>query len=145
MAQMRLLITDNGTHPPEKWAEVIADDLIEISPNATAESLSAGQALRHSIIAELIPVITEAQEAEKDGRHGKSCHCWPHMDAAKLAIKRATDRSQYREHFKQAKVRDRIHEVCGIHLTTAMKVEADHKEFKAKGQSGNGRNGAEGN
>jgi hypothetical protein len=143
MAQMRLLITDNGTHPPEKWAEVIADDLIQIEPTASAESAQAGLALRHAMIAELIPVFADAQAAEREGRHGQECHCSPHVDALSEAVKRAANKSPFGKHFRQPHVLERIRTVCGIHTETAMQIEAEHKRCnhkhdKEKGQTGNG-------
>lgn len=140
MAQMRILITDGGTHPPEKWAEVIADDLVEIAPTASAEKVQAGQQLRYALIAELIPAIADAQNAEKEGRHGKSCHCGPHVDAMSKAINKVANASLFKDHFKRDTVQDRIRLVCGIHSATMMQEEAEHKQAKKKerGQAGNG-------
>lgn len=140
MAQMRILITDGGTHPPEKWAEVIADDLIEIAPTASAEMVQAGQQLRYALISELIPAIADAQDAEKNGRHGKSCHCDPHVTAMNKAINKVANLSRFKDHFKRDAVQERIRLVCGIHSATMMKEEAEHKKAKniERGQAGNG-------
>jgi hypothetical protein len=49
-----ILITNHGTHPPEKWAELSADQIVEISPHAPPGVQVEGNAFRDELVQLLV-------------------------------------------------------------------------------------------
>ncbi len=61
------LVTNNGTHPPEKWAMLIAETIFDLSETSmSGESLLKAQKMRVLIAECLVPHCTNTQNHEKD-------------------------------------------------------------------------------
>ncbi len=127
---MKIMITAEGPHPAYKWADVILDDLIQLNDSAPPDQLAAGNALRRAIADAIIPLIEDAQAAERERRHNMECHCDPHVEQIMQVIKAHADQSMFAGHFDQAHVQDRIRVACSRHVRTAMHIENLHAADK---------------
>jgi hypothetical protein len=129
MAGPRILITNGGLHPASKWADIIADDLIEIDPSTpdSPEKLAARK-LRMDIVAAITPLIEDCQKAEREGRHDHKLNADPHVADIQKAINALIGKTSFKAHFKQEHVQGHMANRCGQHLRTAMHIENMHKE-----------------
>lgn len=68
--RMRLLITDNGTHPPGKWADFTAEDLFDIDPLSQSENARAARNLKAAVTNFLEDSFAAVMQTEKDALAG---------------------------------------------------------------------------
>jgi hypothetical protein len=94
MILSRFMITDNGTHPPEKWAMESAIQLVHIEDQNNGAAVFKAENIRNKIANALLPHHTAQQKREIAGlrENAGAHHASPlepaeeHIDAAKNAV-----------------------------------------------------------
>jgi hypothetical protein len=101
----RVMVTNHGTHPPELWAHVAAEQIAPISPDLTGARRRAAMALQTKIV-EALEVHhgkVHADEAEKlaaDPAHADAePHSTPYLDAIMSDIQNAAAGTDWQDHF----------------------------------------------
>lgn len=135
---MRALITNNGTHSPEKWAVATAEHICPIDESAmSADRLLAAKKLQVAIAEALIPHHTKVQHHEKgalkekgDEHFDTPCDPSIHLDEAMAAIIAAAKGTPWEAHYARADVQAAIRQEVGNHFATAMDIERQHHADK---------------
>jgi hypothetical protein len=163
---MQFLITNNGSHPPDKWAELTANNilnLVEISEDVTDDPvlLSARSAGRRAK-ANLLPVLFNIFEEEFDRVQKAECKCLkdhghehltskcdPAADAAAILkrVQLALSSTPFGEHFAKPEAEDVLRRMIAQYVGNVMHIERSYhadrhpdtdeaKAFRAKHHPG---------
>jgi hypothetical protein len=136
MLPVRIMITDHGKHPPEKWAEVATDEIIQIATNSSNALLHESLAFRGQLIdlfTKQFAVVMEAEQEAIANKHNHSLHSEAHVEPARQAICALAEGTSFVDHFANPEVQQHIERVCNTHFKSAMLVERLHEE-SSKGQ-----------
>ena len=122
--------TDGGSHPPEKWAEVTASQIVQIAESAPEGRSAEARALRDKIVAVLTDHHGRAQDKEKaalaehgHARLGHDLDPSEHIDDALPAVVAAANGTSFAEHFARPDVQDYLRRVLHKDFGTAMHIE----------------------
>lgn len=135
----QILITNNGAHPPRKWAEIIASEVIVVADDAASELQIAGAALREKIMEVVEPHFAEAHDAEEHSHHETEMHSDPHVSQMIDAIIDAAQGTPWEAHFAKVEVIDLILQRCHLHVKSVMDIVIAHKKLKAEAATSNER------
>jgi len=117
--QPRIMITNGGPHPPEKWAETTAWkilDLIRVSetpidPNLPADERATIETLREAARQEKNRLEPLLQEAILRHHMNASNKVIAAKEAADDALKVMTSSSSFAAHFARPEVVERVHDL----------------------------------
>lgn len=129
MSGIRFLVTNNGVHPPEKWAEIITDDLMEISANAPDALLREANQFRQNLLAMFTEQVAKAQACEKEHcKHEKVDELLPydtddHVEETFGRLLEIAGTTSFATHFEQPHVVEHVRKVINQKLSSAMRVE----------------------
>lgn len=151
---MKIMITDGGVHPADKWAEVTTDailDLIQIREDS--QSRQAGIARRDKIA--LKPLLFDVLNDQHDrvqkhergvcGKHAKLADAHkhaesqidplPHVPTALEAVNAVLSKSVFANHFAKPDTQATVQNIIGQHFADSMNIERrTHKDrLAAKG------------
>ncbi len=143
--QVGVMITDGGPHPPEKWAEQTASQIIDIAATAPEAKLKEAREFREKIVAILTPHHAKVQDHERGKlaasieRMATPLDPTPHIGEAVDAIIAAAKGLSFEAHFQQPETRAYLENLIGSHFATAMHIERswhadrnpDHPHSKA--------------
>lgn len=144
----KIMITNGGTHPPEKWAELSAAEIIQVGENPV------GRKLELKILDALETFFTHVQETEKaqldedgDGRLESPIDGQEHDAEEVIAeIMKAAEGTEFAAHFQRPEVHQHIRNVLAHHAALTMDVErswfADSSDTEAAAKFRNSRIGA---
>lgn len=147
--------TDGGSHPPETWANITADEilgLIQLGPTASQDIVDAKANLRPKLVAIFTQSHTELQNSERAAlgkshkRMNAACDPRPHIEAPLTEFKTIIKDTPFAEHFANPEVLEVVGRMIGHHKATAIHIErswhADRnknspeaKAFRAKNHS----------
>lgn len=125
-----VMITNGGTHPPEKWAEQTAAQIIQISKEAIGDAAMAARKLELRMLDVLEAAHAEVQASEK--QHIKNLGLalleqdidpTPHVQKPLDALVEAAKGTPFEEHFSKPEIKDYLRRVLGQHFGTAMHIE----------------------
>jgi hypothetical protein len=127
--QPRLLITDNGKHPPEKWAMFTVEGLLEIdanSPNATA-----GLRLKADMVDVLsrsfdAVMVTERAALAGDSNARYAASLTPEIDSVDEAVDaliKCADGTPFETFYREPGKRDAVKGVVAHHFALAIDIE----------------------
>lgn len=138
---MRLMITDGGPHPADKWAAISAAEICDlividqkaISPEAAAARI-AKPVLQSAIAAALMGHHAAVQKhergaIEKHGHDRLSHSIDPRDHVPKTLAEAVKDvalcaaESPFKAHFAQAAVTEAVRGILGSHFSSAMHIE----------------------
>lgn len=60
-----VIITNNGSHSPEQWAEMATDQIIHVGSNSHPAIIEQARAFREQIYKTLVYYFAQVQEAER--------------------------------------------------------------------------------
>lgn len=132
-----IMITNGGTHPARKWAEVIANELVDVADNAPQEMHIAGAQLREFIMDAVTPYIEHAQDLKLDGHHDIPDVADLHVEQMITSIKEAAAKTAFGAHFDQDHVLEYMLDRLGLHTRTALMNEIDHAAALAEATTAN--------
>jgi len=124
----RVLITNNGPHPPETWAMTTAEQIFDISALA-GENLFQAQRFQLGIAEVLMPHHERIQKAERgklteDINNLTAPHeVDNHMDKIIEDIVALANGTPWQAHFARPDVQAAVRHVVGTHIITAQHVE----------------------
>lgn len=125
----RILVTNGGSHPPEKWAMTTAEQVFDIGSSVAGDRLIQAQKLQLAIAEALMPHYSQAQDDEtsrlaEDAKNVLSSHSVDaYLDAAMKDVVGAAKGTMWESHFADPDVQAAAREVIGSNFTTAMHVE----------------------
>lgn len=152
---MKLMITDGGPHPADKWADMTTDtllDMIQIADNSESpEAVAARQAKRdlrpilfdllhnhHKLVQvgerQTLKTIKDAKAsgARRDGKYDPDDHATSDVCGEVCAALAATP---FAAHFAKPEVDAVVHQIIKQHTVNAMNIERrwHHDRLTAKG------------
>lgn len=143
------MVTNGGPHPPEKWADISAAQImsmIQIAPTADPSVMIARRELELKLFKVLVVLHAQNQNAERAAlkKAGDKHLANPLRLSVELPAKLATAEivkaargSPFATHFEKPEAQQHIFNVIGQHFTDAADIErkwyADRNPTKAKG------------
>lgn len=129
MEKFRILATDFGPHPPEKWAMHTAEEIFDVSKTPAAKTIAA-RAVQLKIAEALQAHYADVQQIEQNGLNANaaahldsSLSADPHMDAMVKAVFDATRGSEWEAHYQHPDVVAEVRKVIAHHVVTAQHTE----------------------
>ena len=130
-----IMVTNNGTHSPEKWAATSSNQIINIAADAAGEQALEGRRLELKLLDILEKHHSVVQSEEKRGlekfgvdRYEHSINVWDHVNEAFDEILAASKGTQFESHFMKEEVQEHVKEVLRKDFTTEVEIErAWHK------------------
>lgn len=132
MTNFKLMITPNGKHPPAKWAELIADEIIDISADAEETRMKEAMNFRAEMVEMLIDHVKQTvrheQKQIKGGNHDLDLPYETEDHACDVAgeITDLAFGKSFESHFKKPDVRARLEAVLNRNFKSAKLVERHH-------------------
>lgn len=152
--QVGIMITNGGTHPPEKWAAMTVSQIISISKTATGEAATLARKLELRFLDILEDAHREVQNAEKTALNAvgidhlrTALNPVPYVEPALDKIVAAAEGTAHEVHFKTDEIKNYLRKTLAQHFGNVMHIErlaiADTQpgnpvavEYKAKYQNG---------
>lgn len=133
--KVKVMVTNGGPHPPEKWSEQTAEQLVDVIqveptyPNYEA-ALQQKNVLKDKFMAALTPHHTKVQGKERGhlstkGSEHLASDLDPneYLDEAVAAVNAAVKGSMFEEHFAKPLVQIFIKSTLAGHFASAMHIE----------------------
>lgn len=140
---MRPLITQKGTHSPEKWAVATSEMIcpIAVDPNEGDRALAAKK-LQTAIAEALMPHHVKVHEGEHaglkangDDHFDKHPDPTEYLDEAVDAVSAAAVGTPWETHFAGAEVRAAVRHQIGVMFVSHQDVERQHHADKNPGHA----------
>jgi hypothetical protein len=132
MTNFKMMITADGKHPPEKWADVAADEIIEISAEAPQALIKEATEFRKKLYTSLTEHIKAMMDHEKvciaKGHHDLNLH-YETEDYASMVVNEICDIAKgtnFESHFCLPHVHNHLEAVCNRIFKSAKLVERQH-------------------
>jgi hypothetical protein len=143
---VKLLITDGGPHPADRWAELTTEsilDLIQIGESASPEATAARQAKR-DLTPVLFAILTDhfgrVQTSERDqlsrrgnGRLGDRLDPTAFVEPALTQVANAFAASPFAAHFARQEVSMVLRTMIGQHFANSMDIERSYYRDRKTG------------
>jgi hypothetical protein len=132
MTNFKLMITPEGKHPASKWADIAADEIIDISAEApelkVKEAKEFRAKLHHMLTRHHQHMMDHEQDLIKGGDHHLDLpyDTEEHADKAVDEICKLAKGTSFEAHFAQPNVRAHLTEVCNRSFKSAKLVERHH-------------------
>jgi hypothetical protein len=132
----RILITNGGPHPPEKWAMTTAERIFDIGSTITGDRLLQAQKFQIAIAEVLLPHHDKIQTTERQKLSDNTKNILApykvtsYLDAIMKDIKRIAKGTPWQKHFATPAVVAAVRNVIAGDIATELHVErlwhADH-------------------
>jgi hypothetical protein len=132
MTNFKMMITTTGKHPALKWAELAADEIIEISENAPTTKIQEAREFRNKLVSMLEVNHQEMMDHEQDeikaGRHDMNLPYKTEKYAEKVVKKicALTKGYSFEEHFVTPETHQFLETVLNRNFKSAKLVERSH-------------------
>lgn len=132
MTNFKMMITVDGKHPPEKWADLAADEIIEISSEAPQALMKEAVTFRKKLYDTLTNHVQAMMDHENDmiaaGKHGLDLPYETEEYSHKVVdeICDLAKGTNFEGHFSQDQVRAHLEGVCNRTFKSAKLVERHH-------------------
>lgn len=132
MTNFKMMITADGKHPPQKWADIATDEIIEISAQAPdalmKEAMDFRAKLHDSLTKHVQAMMDHEQECIDDGKHHLHLPYETEKYASKVVdeICNLAKGTNFEPHFDQPHVRAHLEGVCNRTFKSAKLVERHH-------------------
>ena len=141
----RILITNGGPHPPEKWAMTTAERIFDIGSTVAGDRLIQAQKFQLAIAEVLLPHHNKVQIAERTKLDGNVKNLLvPYdvtgfLDGIMKDITTVAKGTPWQDHFAKPAVMAAMREIVGGDIATSEHVErlwyADHHPDSAEAKS----------
>ena len=141
----RIMITNGGSHPPEKWAMVTAERIFDIGGSVAGDRLIQAQKLQLAIAEVLMPHHEKIQSTERTKLDEDSKHLLAPTDATDYLddimddIVKVSKGTPWQDHFKRPEVQDAARRIIMADIATVQHVErmwhADHHPDSPESQT----------
>lgn len=125
----RVMVTHNGPHPAELWAQAIVEHIAPINPDVVGHRRYAAQALQAGIAQQIETICSNIQSAEKSALQSMQDRLTAplvvdeHVNNAVAAIQLTARGSEWEQHFQKEDVVGMIKEIIGTHFRTIQHIE----------------------
>lgn len=129
--QVGVMITNGGPHPPDKWAEMTANQIVQVSPTADSPMAIAARALEAKIKDALEGHHARVQTIERDlldkdeERLAAMIDPSRHLDIAVKAVVDAANGTMWQTHFAEPQIQEYVKRLLAQHFATVMDIERD--------------------
>lgn len=133
---MKIMITNGGPHPADKWAETTADtilDLIEIAEDSDTPQAMAARQAKRDLRPALFDIFNahhgkvqkhERGELAKAKKSMVTDHINPHQHMSVMdEVETALANTPFAAHFAKPEVFGAIKQIVGQHTANAMHIE----------------------
>lgn len=138
---MKLMITNGGSHPPDKWADVTTEsilDLIEIAEDSDTPQAAAARQAKRELRPVLFAIFNQHHDKVQQHERGELKAVKKHTEADLLAtgkinphehmgvmdeVAAALAATPFAAHFAQPVVLGVIKQIVGQHTANAMHIE----------------------
>ena len=132
--QVGILITDDGPHPPEAWAEVTANEIIRIGSQSPEALLREADAFKAKLIEILTVHHGRVQAGERGAiqehghaRLGHDIEPMQHVDEDPVQeIVNAAKGTSFAGHFAKEETQEYLQRLLANHFATAMHIERSY-------------------
>ncbi len=130
--KFKILVTNEGKHPAYKWAELAADEIIEISEQAPETLVREAREFRENLVRLLTDhhqqMMDHEQAQIKDGKHQMHLPLETEEHAEKVVdqIRDIAKGKSFAKHFSQDHVREHLNTICNKYFKSAKLVERQH-------------------
>lgn len=141
----RIMITNGGAHPPEKWAMVTAERIFDIGGTVAGDRLIQAQKLQLAIAEVLMPHHEKVQSTERikldeDRQHILSpLNTEDYLDNIMNDIVKVSKGTPWQDHFTRPEVQVAARRVITNDIATVQHVErlwhADHHPDSAESKT----------
>ena len=132
MANFKMLVTNDGKHPAFKWAELAADEIIEISAQAPETLMREAMEFRKRLVDLLTHHHQHSMDAEqKEIKAGKDrldrhLDTEDHADRVTEEICHLSHNMSFADHFAKDEVKQHLNAVLNRYFKSAKLVERQH-------------------
>lgn len=128
--QIGVMVTDGGPHPPEKWAEVTASHIIDISATAPEAKLKEAREFRDKITGILTGHHANNIRRERnklaagtDDHFATALDPTETVEEAVAEIIAASKGLSFAAHFEKLETQQYLRNAIGSHMATAQHIE----------------------
>lgn len=142
---MKMLITDGGPHPADKWAEVTIDailDLIDIKTDSVSPEAAEARQIKRDLRPKLFDILNAHHDGVQKHHRGvldkakkpqvdQVIDVEPHMDGADavLSLLASLPQTTVGLHFASEHVRNVVRSIVGQHTADVIDIERKwHKD-----------------
>ena len=125
-----IMVTDEGPHPAETWAEVTADQIIRISESAPEGLISEARVFRERLVLILTGHHDRVQQHERgqiaEAGHARLQHdldAAGHIDGPLAEIIEAAGATSFADHFQKLEIQQYLRDLLHSHFATSMFIE----------------------
>ena len=136
--KVKVMITNGGTHPPEKWAEQTAEQLVDVIqieptyPNYEV-ALQDKNVLKGKLMEAMVKHHGNVQDRERDQlkasserlTHDLAPH-QSHLEETLADVNAVFQASQFSAHFAKPEVQQFVRSTIASHFASAMHIERSH-------------------
>ena len=132
MTNFKMMITPEGKHPASKWAEIAADEILEISDNAPETKVREAKEFREKLVSSLTlhhQNMMDHEQSELSAGLTDPNLPYKTEDYAADVVDEIIDLAQgysFSEHFEQPETHAYLTEVCNRNFKSAKLVERSH-------------------
>lgn len=133
---VKLMITDGGAHPADKWSDTTVEallDLIQIAQDSVTPEAAAARQAKRELSPKLFAVLFKhhdsvqkhhrgALKKAKASVVGQPIDVTPHMSTADEVLA-ALAATPFAAHFAQAHVQDAVKQIIGQHTADSIHIE----------------------
>jgi len=127
---MQIMITDGGPHPPDKWAQVTTQTILDdITANAPQTGVGEAQDFRRALEELLTDHHGAVQSHERRALEADMAHLAtpldpaPHLERTVQAIVALARQCSFAGYFERPETQEYLRRTIGTHFATAMHVE----------------------
>jgi hypothetical protein len=123
----KIMITDNGPHPPEKWAMTTAETIFDTGSLVSVDRQLHAKKLQVAIAEALLPHHTNLQVFEKQKLKDDISHihsAYSHdLDTVMADIIAASKNTFWETHFAKEEVQAAVRDILTNHFSTSQHIE----------------------
>lgn len=134
---MKLLITNGGPHPADKWADVTTDeilDMIEVADDSDTPEAAAARQAKRDLRPQLFALLNEHHGSVQNQHRGNLAKAkrstvndrldvTPHMGVADAVLGLLITVSPFKEHFMQPHVVAKVRQIISQHTADVIHIE----------------------
>lgn len=136
MSKLRVLVTNNGTHPASKWADFAANDIIQITAQTPTTLMREALDFRGKLVGMLTKhhqtVIDDEKTLAQNGKVAAPKYAQQHVTTVVNEICDLVRGLSFERHFDQDHVRRHLADVCHRYFQTTRMVERQAYENEAR-------------
>lgn len=128
--QFKIMTTDNGPHPADKWAALTAEaigDFIVIDEGSNSESAIAARRAKPRFVLDVADTLFDHHNGVQDCARADAEH-WPHaadddVECAVDAVLKIASATMFAAHFEKQETKEIITQMMREHFAASIEIE----------------------